>query len=211
MTRNPSEPARHTGGRPRFGRRRIHALIVLLALVALPLSACGTTANVETTAPEAAPVAGMGGAVPDVQVTQEAVGDAPEAPDLTSPEAAVRSYLAWTSYAYRIGQSQVAVPTMTSYQEVRVDSYVQYNLQQSRLLDQTLASVTFGVPSAEQGRTLLPAHETWQYRYVSATEAGKVLGGPYEASYDATYTVVQDEQGAWLVDSVQATNQGLVE
>lgn len=146
----------------------------------------------------------MAGPDVSVQVTPEALATEPAPPDLTDPQSAVRSYLDWISYAYRTGQSQTALPTMTSYQEVRVDSYVQYNLQQQRLLDQTLVSIDFGKPVAQEGRTLVPAEERWQYRYVSATRAGEVLGGPYEASFEATYTVVPNGEGGWVVDSVEA-------
>jgi hypothetical protein len=152
----------------------------------------------------------MAGPAVDVHITPEALASKPAAPVLSTPESAVRSYLDWTSYAYRIGQSIVATTTMSASEEVRVDSYVQYNLEKLRLIDQTLKSVTFGKPSVGSTSTLVPAHEQWTYRYVSIETAGKVLEGPYSAAYDSIYTVVKSKQGTWVVDSVNATALGTV-
>lgn len=153
----------------------------------------------------------MAGPAVEINVTQEALDNEPPVAVLTSPESAVRSYLDWTSYAYRIGQSQVALPTMTAHQEVRVDSYIQYNVQQRRLIDQTLQSITFGTPSVESTHTLLPARETWTYSYVSIARAGEIIGGPYEAIYDATYVVVRNDRGDWIVDSAEAKPLGKIQ
>ena len=152
----------------------------------------------------------MAGPAVDVHVTPEALASKPAAPVLTTPESAVRSYLDWTSYAYRIGQSIVATTTMSASEEVRVDSYVQYNLEKLRLIDQTLKSVTFGKPSVGSTSTLVPAHEQWTYRYVSIETAGKTTAGPYSAAYDSIYTVVKSKKGTWAVDSVTATAVGTV-
>jgi hypothetical protein len=107
---------------------------------------------------------GMGGVNQQIVVSKSAFDNKPAAPDMSTPESAVRSYLDWVSYAYRIGESGAATGTMTPYQEVRVDAYTQMNLQKSRLLDQTLKDVTFGQVSKDGTRTLLPAKETWSYR-----------------------------------------------
>lgn len=152
----------------------------------------------------------MAGPAAEVNVTPEMVADKPAAWVLTSPESAVRSYLAWTSYGYRIGQSQVAEPTMTGNQEVRVNSYTQYNIQASKLIDQTLKSITFGTPSVETSRAVLTAKEDWSYRYLSIKKAGKPIAGPYKASYETTYTVIQKGNGDWVVDSVDAKPLGTV-
>ena len=152
----------------------------------------------------------MAGPAVDVHVTPETLASTPEPAVLTTPESAVRSYLDWTSYAYRIGQSNVASMTFTTAEEVRVDSYVQYNIQQLRLIDQTLKSITFGKPSVGSTSTLVPAHEQWTYRYVSIETAGKTIAGPYSAAYDSTYTVVKSKKGTWSVDSVEATPLGTV-
>ncbi len=162
--------------------------------------------NTETSAS----VVPMGGPAVEVKVTREALENMPEPWVLNTPEAAVRSYLAWTSYAYRIAQSDVATPTMTPYEEVRVDAYIQYNIQKKRLIDQTLDSIVFGKPSVGATSTLLPVKESWTYRYISVETAGKVVGGPYSASYDSTYTVVKSDTGAWRVDSVKAKALGEV-
>ena len=151
----------------------------------------------------------MAGPAVDINVTSEAVASKPKPPVLTTPESAVRSYLDWVSYAYRIGTSEVAGPTMTPLEEVRVDSYTQYNLQKLQLIDQTLKSITFGKASIEGSRAIVPATEKWDYRYVSIKTAGKTVGGPYSASYDTTYTLVRSGQ-SWVVDSVDAAASGKV-
>jgi hypothetical protein len=99
---------------------------------------------------------------------------------------------------------------MTNYEEVRVDSYVQYNIQKYRLIDQTLDSVTLGEPSFEPSSAVVTAKETWKYRYVSIETAGKTIEGPYSARYETTYKLVKSENGDWLVDSVEAKAQGTV-
>lgn len=146
----------------------------------------------------------------EVRVSREALENKPEPWVLSTPEAAVRSYLAWTSYGYRIAQSDVATPTMTPYEGVRVDSYVQYNIQKNRLIDQTLEGITFGKSSVGTTSTLVPVKESWSYRYVSIETAGKTIGGPYSASYDATYTVVKSDTGDWQVDAAETTALGEV-
>ena len=152
----------------------------------------------------------MAGPAADVRVTQEAFDSKPQPPVPTTPESAVRSYLDWTSYAYRIGQSKVAAPAMSSFEWVRVDAYVQYNIQKKQLIDQTLKSIEFGKPSIEASRAILPAKEKWTYRYVSISEAGKTIAGPYSARYNTTYTVVKTKDGVWVVDSVDAKPIGEV-
>jgi hypothetical protein len=154
--------------------------------------------------------AGMGGPAVEVQVTEEALASEPETIDLSTPEAAVRSYLDWSSYAYRIAQPRVALPTMTSYQEVRVDAYIQYNIQKGRLIDQTLESLEVQDVREGEGSVEVVVKETWSYNYVSVKNAGEVISGPHEASYDAIYTVVQQGDD-WVVDAVEATALGPVE
>jgi hypothetical protein len=151
----------------------------------------------------------MAGPAIEVHIPQSAVDNAPVPWDLRTPESAVRSYLAWISYAYRIGQSVVATPTMTPFEEVRVDSYNQFNLEKSRLIDQRLDSITFGAKSTGATSTLVPAKEKWTYSYLSVAEGNKSLGGPYSVSYDSTYTVVKTARG-WLVDSGVAAPEGTI-
>lgn len=152
----------------------------------------------------------MAGPAVEVHVPQSAVDDSPAPWNLKTPESAVRSYLDWVTYAYRIGQSGVATLTMSATEEVRVDSYNQYNLEKSRLLDQTLKSITFGKVSSGATSTLLPAKESWTYSYLSVAEGNKVIGGPYSADYDTTYTLVKNDKGGWVVDSVAAKARGTV-
>lgn len=152
----------------------------------------------------------MAGPAADVYVTREALESKPKPPVLTTPESAVRSYLDWVSYAYRIANSDVASPTMTASEGVHVDALgIQYNLEQFRLIDQTLTSITFGKPSIKGNKAVLSAKEKWDYRYVSIKTAGKTVGGPYSASYDTTYTLVRSGK-AWVVDSVAAKPLGTV-
>jgi len=152
----------------------------------------------------------MAGPAAEVHVTPEVVSSKPNPWVLSTPESAVRSYLDWTSYAYRIATSDVATPTMGPDEGVRVDSYIQYNIEKHQLTDQTLDSITFGAPSVGSTSTLIPTKEQWTYGYLSIEVGNKVLGGPYSASYDSTYTVVKTKKGDWVVDSVKAEALGTV-
>jgi hypothetical protein len=173
-------------------------------------SAGSSTGKGAGSAATSAPVGqNMAGPAQQVIISKEALANKPAPWVLSTPQAAVRSYLDWTSYAYRIAQSEVATPTMSAKQEVRVDSYTQLNLEKSQLIDQTLRSITFGSPSTVGTRTLLPAKEDWTYRYVSIQKAGQTIAGPYSVSYDTTYTVVKTSKG-WVVDSIQAKALGTV-
>ena len=184
-------------------------LLLLAGAVLLLLSACsaktGSTANQKT----AEVGAGMGGPQMTVHISPQAINTKPKPPDLSTPQSAVRSYLDWVSYAYRIGQSDVASPTMGPDENVRVDAYVQYNFQSKKLLDQQLMSVTFGKPSTGATSTTVPASEKWTYHYSSIEQGNKTLGGPYAASYDTVYTVIHTKSG-WQVYSVKATPRGAV-
>jgi hypothetical protein len=182
------------------------ALLAVAACSGSPGAGTGTGS-----ADESATVgARMAGPVVEVKVTQEALDSKPEPPVLSTPESAVRSYLDWVSYAYRIGQSEVALPTISNYEEVRVDSYIQLNIQTYRLIDQTLDSITFGESSVDTSSAVVTAKENWTYRYVSIEEAGKTVEGPYSAVYETTYNLVKSENGDWVVDSVDAEAQGTV-
>lgn len=151
----------------------------------------------------------MGATDQTVTISATAFQARPKPWVLATPKSAVRSYLDWTSYAYRITESTVATPTMSTGQEVHVDSYIQLNLQKSQLIDQSLVSITFGKPSVEGTHTLVPVKEKWSYRYVSTKEVGKTIAGPYSASYDSTYTLVKSGKN-WIVDSVEAKAIGAV-
>ena len=189
------------------------ALCCLACVAVLALAGCASKGSGGTgsgSADETKTIgAHMAGPEQSVNVTPEAFNTAPKDWDLSTPEGAVRSYLDWTSYSYRIAQSDISSPTMSAYEGVRVDSYIQYQLQQSQLIDQTLDSITFGKVTTEATHTLVPAKESWTYRYVSIKTAGKTVGGPYTAAYDTTYTVIKDK-GHWVVDSVDAKPVGTV-
>lgn len=185
-------------------------MLLLTFAALLAMSGCsggpGTAGS-----PDSTPTVGarMAGPAVDVNISQAALDAVPKPWDLKTPESAVRSYLDWTSYAYRIAQSQFATSTMTTFEEVRVDAYVQYNIQNGRLIDQTLTSLTFGKPTSGSTSTLVPCKEEWTYRYLSIESGNRVLGGPYTAAFDSTYTVVKSGD-RWLVDSVKATALGTV-
>lgn len=188
------------------------SLIALLAVI-LTASGCsnGTEANVSSASSEATATTSshMAGPAVEVHIPQSAIDNAPTPWDLGTPESAVRSYLAWISYAYRIGQSGVATPTMSAAEEVRVDSYNQFNLEKARLIDQVLTSITFGTASKGTTHTVVSTKESWTYSYLSVAEGNKSLGGPYSVNYDTKYTVVKTASG-WVVDSTVAKATGTV-
>lgn len=129
---------------------------------------------------------------------------APMAPILTDPRSAVNSYLMWVTYAYRILDSNVASLTFDPYEEVRVNSYVMYNVQERRAIDQRLLDAkTKSLRS--QGQTATVAlHEEWAYRYISIDTVA--YSSPINTvSYETTYTLVKDGLN-WLVHSVEATS-----
>lgn len=123
--------------------------------------------------------------------------------DLSTPQAAVKTYIAYTDYAYRLANSDEASKAATPYEGVRVDSYIELNREKDRGIEQLPLSAQSRSVSREGTHTLLAFTELWRYRYFSLssrTYTSSVL----TATYDATYTVVHDKQG-WLVDHVDAT------
>lgn len=165
---------------------RVLALTITLSLAMVLLSGCS-----------ADPVVTVSDAVVPPVVPAE--------PDLRNPEGAVRSYTDWISYAYRVLDSDVATRTFTPNEEVRVDSYVQYNLIEGRAIEQHLQRSDYErvKPSGEDTVTLAGS-EYWLYRYIDPARQVYATG-PLEASYDATYTVVKSADGLWRVDSVEVT------
>jgi hypothetical protein len=164
--------------------RLVLALFVTLAPLAL--SACSTTG---------APVEQTKAVAP------------PSAWDLSTPESAVRSYLDWTTFAYRMVNSDAATPTMSPEEEVRVNSYVQLNKEANKLINQKLLALTFGASSREGTRAVVPAHESWEYSYL-AIDTLRSLSETFTVSYDTTYTLTSPRPGVWVVDSVAATPLG---
>jgi hypothetical protein len=192
------------------------ALCCLAGAVVLTSAGCsaGTVSiPVQGSSSETSGAAGahMAGPAATVHISEAAIAAMPQALDLKTPESTVRSYLDWTSYAYRIAQSDVASSTMGSKESVRVDSYIQYNIEKKQILDEKLTSLMFGTPSTTPTSVLVPAKEQWTYNYLSINLGNPVVAGPYNASYDSTYTVVKAKSGnGWVVDSVKATALGTV-
>jgi hypothetical protein len=169
------------GAQRERGTRAVAGAVTALVMCAVLVSGCGTT-TVET-APRPTP---------------------PAAPDLATPDAAVRSYLDWTTFAYRMANSELATLTCTPDWGVHIDSYIQLNRQEKqRGIDQLLTGFEKRAESTEGTRAVLAAHEEWDYRYFAL--AGERYVSPvYKASYDTTYTLVSDGV-RWLVDDVAAT------
>ncbi len=124
------------------------------------------------------------------------------APDLSTPESAVRSYLDWVSLAYRLANSEVSTQTHTLWEGVRVDSYIELNRQQGRGIEQYIDVFEKRSEATAEPTATISAYEEWRYRYFSL-DALEYLGPEYRITYDTTYTVVF-EDGRWLVDSVEA-------
>jgi alpha-L-arabinofuranosidase len=184
-------------------------LFGVLAAALLFSAGCSKAADSDIPAAEDKKGYGMGGVEQEIAILAETVNNKPAPWNLETPESAVRSYLDWVSYAYRVAESDVATPTQSPFQVVRTDAYVQANLQQERLLDQVLTSITFGSASIEGTKTVLPATEQWSYRYVSIKDAGKTIGGPYTANYETIYTLVNGDNG-WVVDGIDVKTLGEV-
>lgn len=164
---------------------------IILALC-VPLSAC-------TAKPPAPPAEQV-----NMQVLKEiAPAPQPDAPDLTTPRHAVKSYTDWMSYAYRVMDAQVATMVMGPYEEVHVDSYIQYNAQRDKGIEQSLQQADYKVVSAAATSAVLAGTEHWLYRYF-AMDGTRYLTDPTDASYEITYTVGRRSDGRWLVDKVRA-------
>ncbi len=134
---------------------------------------------------------------------------APAPPDLSTPEAAVATYLDWVSFSYRMANSDIATPTMTADEWVRVDAYIEYNRQQGRGIEQELMRFETRDRSVEETRATIAASEQWRYRYFSLDSLA-YTSEPLEASYETTYTLVREAAG-WLVTRVEASPMGAVE
>jgi tetratricopeptide (TPR) repeat protein len=145
----------------------------------------------------------VSGERPASQATALQTGQ-PKAWNLSTPESAVRSYLDWTAYAYRMSDAKSAAHTMGPDELQRVDSFVQLNLNKGQVLDQTLESISFGAAHVSKASARLPAQETWRYRYVSYEDTSKTVSGPFVTRYNTTYTVVKAKSGGWVVQSVKA-------
>lgn len=128
----------------------------------------------------------------------------PKRANLSTPESAVESYADWISYAYRVLDSEVASHTFTPFEEVRVNSYVQYNKTEGRAIEQMLAEHQYRRVKSSPSTVTVVGSEYWRYRYIDV-RLMNYLTSPADASYEVTYTVVKSEDGAWLVDDVEVT------
>ena len=124
----------------------------------------------------------MAGPQVRVHIPAAVVADKSKPWGLSTPQSAVSSYLGWISYAYRTATSRAATPTMNGKEGVRIDSYIQHNLEKKKLIHQKLTSLGFGAPTVEGTHTLVPTHEKWTFTYRSVGEGNRVLGGPWDAS-----------------------------
>jgi hypothetical protein len=127
---------------------------------------------------------------------------APSAPDLSTPESAVRAYTDWISYAYRLADSQVATRAFTADEEVRVNSYVELNRQRGRAIEMRLEKARYRTLSATGTTSTVVGSEEWIYRYISVN-GDRYLTKPKQASYEVTYTLIALPGGRWLVDTVR--------
>jgi len=179
---------------------------VLGCLALLALAGCSGQSKGSNAESSTAPAVGnhMAGVAADVYISEAAIKATPAPWALESPSSAVRSYLDWTSYAYRIAQSKVASATMSGPEGVRVDAYIQFNIEKQRLMDQKLVSLELGKPKVTATSAVVPAKETWTYSYLSTSKGNKLLGGPYTAKYDSSYKLIKTKNGTWIVDSVKA-------
>ena len=119
MVRTTEHP--WNGRRPlaRTGRlTRTLALFGLAGLVLVALAGCsapsqgtGVSSAGSSTIP-GMPGAHMAGPAAQVHISKSTFDAKPAPIVVTTPESAVRSYLDWTSYAYRIGDATVAQGTM---------------------------------------------------------------------------------------------------
>ena len=177
-------------------KKSAYARLALLLVLAALVAGCGSGASGQS-----------GSAVPEGVNPDPSKGPGeyalPAEPDLTTPEAAVASYLDWVSFAYRMANSDVATQTFSAFEEVRINAYVELNRQQNRGIDQEVVSLEFREIISDEGTATVAATEEWEYRYFSL-DSIEWQSDINEASYETTYTVVRQPDGRWLVDSVEA-------
>lgn len=145
------------------------------------------------------------------EVAVETVGEPrlPARVDRSTPEGAVRAYLDGISYAYRMANSSAATDTMTPYEHVRVDAYVELNRQEGRALEQELTVFEVRGQESTDATATVATYEEWVYRYFSI-DTLEYLSEEATASYEATYTVLWQPDSLWLVDKVDVTTLGEV-
>lgn len=173
-----------------LGTRAAATALAVLTLVSAFLTGCGRGA---------APPVGHA-----LEAPRPVVPPPPVRPDPSTPESAVRSYLAWTSYAYVVGESDVASKAVDPYELVHVDSYIEYNRENgAQAIYQILEDFRIRGTSTEGTHTLLAASEKWRYRYFSLKDQSW-LGPVRQTSYVTTYTLFPVEDG-FIVGGVEAS------
>jgi hypothetical protein len=176
------------GSAPRFVARRFLASALALLVLATAMAA-GCSSRQPT------PAAGVGAPLDEALV--------PTMPDLSAPVPAVRAYLDWSSFSYRMANSDISSATMSPYEGVRVDSYIQLNREKNRGIEQALTEYAPVEASRTDTGAVVTAVETWRYRYFTL-DTQRYLTDWYTTTYDATYSVIAT-QGLWYVDAVEAT------
>lgn len=180
-------------------------LISMALLISAALLGCATTAD--EAGPSAEDPATEGSTSEETPTAQFMP---PENTDLSTPEAAVRTYLDWISYAYRTKNPEAAWDYMTSWEFVRVDAYAQKNLAEGRGIDQQLTLFDITQVSGTETTKSVDTQEEWVYRYFGPD--GEYISEELTATFANRYTVVRDTQrGVWLVDRVYVTPKGEVE
>lgn len=163
---------------------RLVAALMLAAVFAAALAGCRT----EDPAPSK-----VGEAVPPVPW------------NLADPESAVRSYLDWVAFSYRMANSEIPTATMTAGEAVRVDAYIQLNRIEGKGIEQSLDSFELTSKSLEASSAVVTTRESWRYRYFSLDTLA-YLSEELTASYETTYTLMMGTAG-WLVDRVEASSE----
>ena len=141
--------------------------------------------------------------------------DEPSPVNHNTPQDAVLSYLLWTSWAYYMGQSDLAMnaKAMTAFEEPRVTAYISKLIQDDSRINQRLDRLEIlSVDSKPYSNTkegystftkvaTVKASEKWTYNYQTIS-TGK-WGQTYTATYKTTYTLYKDKATGWAVDSVK--------
>lgn len=130
--------------------------------------------------------------------------------DLSAPDKAVRSYLDWVTYSYRMANSDVSTPTMEPTETVRVDSYIQLNRESGKGIAQTIVRLDIKKVVVNGKTAEVGTFEEYDYRYYDLAKPATFISPIYRATYDATYTVVQGRDKRWRVDHVVAVARGEV-
>lgn len=103
-----------------------------------------------------------------------------------------------------MANSEAATRTVTEAEEVRVDAYIELNREQGQGLAQQLKRFDLKDTRINGATATVNTAEDWVYQYFDLKTI-RYISPPEQASYAATYTVLRQPDGRWLVDSVEAT------